>query len=314
MRAYVIHENDDWMPPLRRALDAAGLPYEEWFIDEGHFDVQGAPPEGVFLNRMSASSHTRNHTAGVEHTRQLLAWLERHGRRVVNGRNAFELEVSKVKQHLALEQVGLRTPATRAVAGGPEALIRAAQDIPTPFVTKHNRGGKGLGVQLFRTREVFADYVRSDDFEAPPAHVTLLQQYVESVDESITRCEFVDGELLYAIRSDTSEGFELCPADACRTDETCAIDGDDSLFSLREDVPAELVDRYKTFLDREDIDVAGIEFIEDAEGQYWTYDVNGTTNYSPEVEDKHDLDGMSAVARLLERELQDAASGEHVPS
>ena len=314
MRAYVIHENDDWMPPLRRALDTADVPYEEWFVDEGHFDVQGAPPEGVFLNRMSASSHTRGHTAGVEHTRQLLAWLERHGRRVVNGRNAFELEVSKVKQHLALEQTGIRTPATRAVAGGPEALIEAAQDIPTPFVTKHNRGGKGLGVQLFRTREAFADYVRSDDFEAPPAHVTLLQQYVESADESITRCEFVDGDLLYAIRSDTSEGFELCPADACRTDDKCAVDGDDSLFSLREEVSSELVDRYKTFLDREDIDVAGIEFIEDAEGRHWTYDVNGTTNYSPEVEETHDLDGMAAVADLLKRELESAAAGDAVLS
>jgi len=314
MRAYVIHENDNWMPPLRRALDAAEVPYEEWFVDEGHFSVQGAPPEGVFLNRMSASSHTRGHTAGVEHTRQLLAWLERHGRRVINGRNAFELEVSKVKQHLALEQVGLRTPATRAVAGGPEALIRAAQDVPTPFVTKHNRGGKGLGVQLFRTLEAFADYVRSDDFEAPPAHVTLLQQYVESADESITRCEFVDGELLYAIRSDTSEGFELCPADACRTDETCTVDGDDSLFSLREDVPAELVERYKTFLDRETIDVAGIEFIEDPQGRTWTYDVNGTTNYSPDVEEKHGHDGMAAVATLLKRELQAAAADDAVLS
>jgi hypothetical protein len=42
--------------------------------------------------------------------------------------------------------------------------------------------------------------------------------------------------------------------------------------------------------------------------------VNGTTNYSPEVEEKHDLDGMAAVADLLQRELQAAASGEHVPS
>jgi len=296
------------MPPLRRALDAAGVPYDEWFVDEGHFDLQDAPPEGVFLNRMSASSHTRGHTAGVEHTRQVLAWLERHGRRVINGRHAFELEISKVKQHLALEQAGLRTPTTRAVAGGPAALIEAARDVPTPFVTKHNRGGKGLGVQLFRTREAFAEYVRSDRFETPPAHVTLLQQFVDSADNTITRCEFVDGTFLYAIRSDTSEGFELCPADACRTDG-----GADSLFALREDVPVDLIERYKAFLGRESIDVAGIEFIEDAEGRTWTYDVNGTSNYSPEVEEMHDLDGMAAVADLLKRELE-ASTGEAVPS
>lgn len=311
MKVYVIYENEDWMPPLRTALDDAGVPYEEWFVDDGHFDVTSAPPEGVFLNRMSASSHTRGHTAAVEHTRQLLAWLERHGRRVVNGAHAFELEISKVQQHAALEQAGLRTPATRAVAGGQEALLAAAEGVPTPFVTKHNRGGKGLGVQLFRTHEAFEEAVRNGDIPTPPAHITLLQQYVEAAEPFITRCEFVDGEFLYAIKSDISEGFELCPADACRTDPDAS---DDALFALREDVPKALIDRYADFLEREQIDIAGIEFIEDADGQIWTYDVNGTTNYSPEVEEKHDLSGMAAVADLLKRELEAAATGEHVPS
>ncbi|MFB6097980.1 MAG: RimK family alpha-L-glutamate ligase [Salinibacter sp.] len=302
MTAYVIHENDDWMPPLRHALEEAHVPYEELFVDEGHFDVQRPPPEGVYLNRMSASSHTRGHEAGVEHTRQLLAWLDRHGRRVINGRNAFELEVSKVQQHLALEQAGIRTPATRAVVGGAEALVEAAQDVPTPFVTKHNRGGKGLGVELFRSHDAFADHVQSQAFSPPPAHVTLLQQYVPPADDTITRCEFVDGEFLYAIRSDTSEGFELCPADACSTDG-----GDGSLSTLRKDVPTDLLGKYARFLAQEEIDVAGIEFIEDEDGRTWTYDVNGTTNYSPEVEKRRGLDGMAAVAALLKRELKEAA-------
>ena len=315
MKAHIIYENEDWMPPLRTALDDAGVPYDEWFVNDGHFDVTSTPPEGVFLNRMSASSHTRGHTPAVEHTRQLIAWLERHGRRVVNGARAFELEVSKVQQHAALQQAGLRTPATRAVAGGEEALLKAARDVPTPFVTKHNRGGKGLGVQLFRTHEAFEEAVRDGDIPTPPAYITLLQQFVEAAEPFITRCEFVDGEFLYAITSDTSDGFELCPADACRTDEDrCAVDGDDSLFALREDVPAALIDRYKAFLNREQIDIAGIEFIEDTEGQIWTYDINGTTNYSPEVENKHDLSGMAAVADLLKRELEAAATAEHVPS
>jgi hypothetical protein len=128
---------------------------------------------------------------------------------------------------------------------------------------------------------------------------------VEPADPIITRCEFVDGEFLYAITSDTSEGFELCPADACRTDPEAS---DEALFALREDVPQGLLDRYKTFLEREQIDIAGIEFIEDADGQIWTYDVNGTTNYSPEVEAEHGLSGMGAVADLLRRELETASA------
>ena len=122
MKAYIIYENEDWMPPLRRALKAQGVPFEEWFVNEGHFDVTSEPPAGVFINRMSPSSHTRGHEMGVEHTRHLLAWLDHHGRRIINGPHVFELEISKARQHAALEQTGIRTPHTRVVTGGAEAL------------------------------------------------------------------------------------------------------------------------------------------------------------------------------------------------
>jgi len=302
--ATILHENDDWLPPLRDALDRMGVPYDEWFVHDGHFDVLDTPPEGVYFNRMSASSHTRGHVASVDHTRQILAWLQRHGRRVVNGLPAFELEMSKVRQYQALAAAGIRVPETRAVAGGADALIEAAADVPTPFVTKHNRGGKGLGVQLFKTHEAFADYVRSADFVPSPDHITLLQQYVEAAEPQITRCEFVGGTLVYALTADTREGFELCPAEACRTGDACTIDGDDSLFDLRTELPARLVARYERFLAAEHIDVAGIEFIEDADGRCWTYDVNGTTNYNPEIEAAAEQSAWDAVAQLLGQQLQ----------
>lgn len=68
-------------------------------------------------------------------------------------------------------------------------------------------------------------------------------------------------------------------------------------------MPSALVDRYAACLEREQIDIAGIEFIEDAEARAWTYDSNGTTNYAPEFEEEHALSGMAAVADLLKREL-----------
>lgn len=303
----ILHENPEWLPPLRDALDRRGVPHDEWFVHEGHFDVLDAPPEGVFFNRMSASSHTRGHGCSVDHTRQILAWLERHGRRVVNGLSAFELEMSKVRQYQALDRAGILVPETRAVAGGTEALLDAARDVPAPFVTKHNRGGKGLGVQLFRSVDAFEEHVRSADFEPSPDHVTLLQQYVEAAEPQITRCEFVGGTLVYALNADTREGFELCPAEACRTEDRCAIDGDASLFELRTELPARLIARYERFLAAEHIDVAGIEFIEDADGRCWTYDVNGTTNYNPDLEDAAEQSAWDAVAQLLGRQLQVAA-------
>ena len=97
-RVYVIHENDAWVEPLRKQFDGLGVPFTEWHLDSGVLDLSEEPPEGVFYNRMSASSHTRGHRYAPEFTAAVLAWLTRHGRTVINGERAIQLEVSKVAQ------------------------------------------------------------------------------------------------------------------------------------------------------------------------------------------------------------------------
>lgn len=304
MPVHVLFENPDWMPPLRRAFAAADVPVVEHFVDGGAFDLQEAPPPGIWLNRMSPSAHTRDHGEGVAFVREYLAVLEAAGRRVINGSAAFALEVSKVRQHAALEAMRIRTPHTVAVVGR-AALRDAARRMPLPFITKHNQGGKGLGVQLFRNLDAFDAYVEGPDFEATPDGVTLLQQYVEPADGTITRVEIVDGNFLYAIRAATGGGFQLCPADACQIDQSayCPV-GEGAKFSRRELDPDDATVRaYLAFCDRHGVDVAGIEFVEDADGVRWTYDVNMNTNYNGDVEAAHGLDGMAAIAALCKREL-----------
>lgn len=306
MKVHVLYENSSWLPPLVRELDHAELPYELWFINEGYFDLRQPPPEGVYLNRISPSSHTRDHLSSVGHAWELLAWLQGHGRRVINGGSAFALEVSKVRQYAALRRAGITVPHTIAVAGGPLALKRAARAMPAPFITKHNRGGKGLGVELFRSAEEFNQHLNSAEFDAPVDGVTLLQEYVQSAEPYITRVEIVDGQFLYALRSDTSRGFQLCPADGCQPGEN--VDPQ-SVFSLREGFDDPLIEQYVRFMKGNGIDVAGIEFIEDQHGNKVTYDVNCTTNYSPAVERAAGLNGMRAIVQLLEREVKAQAMG-----
>ena len=43
MKIYVLHENDDWVVPLRAELEKRGLPYEEWFLNDGPIDITTAP-------------------------------------------------------------------------------------------------------------------------------------------------------------------------------------------------------------------------------------------------------------------------------
>lgn len=313
MTVHVIYENEDWMPPVRAALASRGLRVVEHFTAGGSLEIGGDVPDGIVLNRMSPSSHTRGHQGGVIYTRELLGWLESRGVPVVNGRRAFDLELSKVQQHASLEAAGIRTPKTVAVIGTADPKV-AARKLDAPFITKHNQGGKGLGVRLFRTLEAFDVYLEGPDFVDDPGGVTLLQQYIQPASPFITRVEIVGGRFQFAMRSSTEDGFELCPAVECQDadaagDAFCPV-GDSGKFSLREDIGADdpLVRKYVALLKALNIDLAGIEFVEDAAGRRYTYDINGTTNYNDELVARHGLAGMGAVADLAAQLLREAGA------
>jgi hypothetical protein len=72
-RIHVIHENPAWLPPLAEAFDRRDPPWVEWNLSCGMVDLNVTPPQGVFYNRMSASSHTRGHSYAAEFTAAVLA-------------------------------------------------------------------------------------------------------------------------------------------------------------------------------------------------------------------------------------------------
>ncbi|MSP26441.1 MAG: alpha-L-glutamate ligase [Myxococcales bacterium] len=301
---HVLYENEDWLPPLEAGLQAEGLEYRLHEVWRGSVESLRAPEPGIYWNRMSPSSHTRGHLESVGLTAEWLAWLEHHGRRVLNGSRAFALEVSKLRQALALNRYGIVTPRT-VLAVGKDEILRAANTFDGPFITKHNQGGKGLGIRLFDSTASLKAYVDSEGFDAGPRGQLILQQYIEAREPFITRVEIVGDRFLYALQSDTSGGFELCPADACelpaQAPDVCPADGSAKfkLAPISADDP--LVRQYLALTKGEGIDLAGIEFVEDRHGVRYTYDINGTTNYNSAVGRAAGIDGMREAARYLKR-------------
>jgi hypothetical protein len=311
-KVYILHENSEWTVHLTKRLEELQVPYEEWHLDQGIVNLTEAPPEGIFYNRMSASSHTRNHRYAPELTSAVLAWLEHHHRTIFNGSNALRLELSKVLQYTALEASGIKTPKTIA-AVGKEHIMKAAQALgESSFITKHNRAGKGLGVQLFHTIESLRTYIEGPTFEEPVDGVTLIQQYIKAPEPYITRCEFINGKFQYAVKVDTSEGFELCPADACQIDDLFCPVGETKLetnsaqpkFQIIENFNEPIIEKYETFLKQNEIKVAGIEFIRDTNGDIYTYDVNTNTNYNADAEKLAGHYNMLQLAKTLKAELE----------
>ncbi|MGW9405331.1 ATP-grasp domain-containing protein [Arthrobacter sp. NPDC055585] len=307
---YALHENPDWFPPFAKAFEAEGVQVYEWLLTDGVLDLDAAPPEGIFWSRISASSHTRGHGLSKDYARAVLAWLEAHGRRTVNGRRVLELEMSKVDQLTALRAAGIETPRTVAAIGRGQ-ILAAAKEFPVPFILKHNQGGKGLGVRKFESHGELADYVASDEFEEPQDGITLVQEFIQAADPSISRVELVGGKFVYAIRADTARGgFQLCPADACAIDPatgtpimppgaSIAPDPDTQLFSLREGFEHPIISQYEEFARRMNLEVCGIEFIEAADGRVLTYDVNTNTNYNAAVDAAAPVSAPRQLARYL---------------
>ncbi len=125
----------------------------------------------------------------------------------------------------------------------------------------------------------------------------------------ITRAEFTGRRFTYAVEVDTSEGFELCPADVCAIGEAICPVGDipgrpEHKFTVIDDIDPIFRAKLERFLEQAGVDVAGIEFIVGPEGAPLVYDVNTNTNYNPDAEARAGLtgssrSGMGAMAEYL---------------
>jgi glutathione synthase/RimK-type ligase-like ATP-grasp enzyme len=307
---HVLHENPDWFGPFQAAFEAAGVPYREWLLVDGVLDLDEAPPAGIFWSRISASAHTRGHGLSKDYTRSVLNWLDAYGARTVNGRRTVELEMSKVDQLTRLRAQGFDVPRTRVVVGT-HRLAQAAEDFPAPFITKHNQGGKGLGVRKFESAAELAAVIAAGEYEEPEDGISLLQEFVVAARPEVTRVEIVGDEFIYAITADTARGgYQLCPADACAIDPVTGAllmppgasilpEPGQQIFALRKGFEHPIVDRYREFLRSEGIEIAGIEFIETADGRVVTYDVNTNTNYNAVIEATAPKSGPGSIVAYL---------------
>src|SRR5436190_23473578 len=111
----IYYEHPEWFRPLFAALDERGLTYEK--IDAANHFYHAGESFGysLFFNRMSASAYLRGHGNAIFYTRGLLASLEKANVRVVNGSDAFQIEISKALQAALFASLGLKFPKTRIV-------------------------------------------------------------------------------------------------------------------------------------------------------------------------------------------------------
>ena len=312
----ILYENEAWLEPTFRSLDAADVPYARLFANDEVFDRGAAAPEwSLAVNKVSPSSYLRGHAPSIAFAREFLPLLEERGIPVVNGSAAFRLETSKALQLLLLDRLGIRAPRAH-VASDPARIIEAARDLLFPVIVKPNVGGSGALMRRFETIEELR--AAASTLELGPDGTALVQEYLEPIDGSITRIEFLDGEYLYAIRitNDRDTDFNLCPADICQTDpasadatlgaefDNCVIDAPakKALKIEAVDAPHELIDAVLRIAKLGRLDVGGVEYLVAArDGLPYVYDINALSNFVTDAERLVGFDPHARFARYLER-------------
>ena len=302
----VYYEHPDWFRPLFAELDSRGINYVKLNASRHSFDPAAAGTDfSVFFNRMSASAYLRGNGQAIFFTQSYLAYLESTGARVLNGSQAFALEISKARQLQLFDSLGLRFPKTRIVNCTDEILAAAAQ-IGFPLLVKPNIGGRGAGIVRFDSIEHLGAAIDEAGLDLGMDRIALVQELIPARNGHITRVETLGGKFLYAIDIfTTGEDFNLCPAEICQIGDVAAFlegsptKGPEVKLRVRPATPPRrLIDAVEKIVAVGGIDVGGVEYIiDDRDGRAAFYDINAVSNF---VADAPRIVGFDPNVRLVD--------------
>ena len=312
----IYYEHPDWFRPLFAELDRRGVPYVRLNAANHRFDAtDGRPAYSLLFNRMSPSAYLRGHGNAIFYTLHYLAYLKRHGVRVINGYDAYVTETSKALQLSLLEHLGLPYPKAVVINHSAQAL-EATRGLQFPVVVKPNIGGSGAGVQRFDTPERLEDATRGrgGTLDLGIDQTGLVQEYIPAEQQRIVRVEVLGGRYLYAIRINTpGDSFNLCPADVCQTvggaqlvRAACPVDAPQNNLRVEGYTPpAEIADQVERIMRAAQIDVGGVEYMIDArDGRLYYYDINALSNFVADAPRVVGFDPFATLVDFLEREAE----------
>ena len=300
----ILYEHPEWFRPLFAELDRRRLPYEA--IDAARLSFDPADAErrySVVVNRMSPSAWTRGNASAIFSTLHYLTQLEETDTPVLNGRAAFELELSKARQASLLASLGIPHPRTRVAAASAD-LVAAAEGLRFPVLVKPNIGGSGAGIVSYADAAALAAARPDPGLDG----TVLVQEQLPAAGDAIVRVEILDGELLYAIRILLLPGsFNLCPADYCDLPGVADGVSGRGLPIEAYEPPAEVVEDAKRIAQAGGLDLGGVEYLVDARtGEATFYDVNALSNF---VADATSVVGFDPFVNLVDLiELRAAAA------
>lgn len=313
----IYYEHPQWFEPLFAVLERRGLSYEKIDASADFYDPgeNFADQYSLVFNRMSASAYLRNHGNAIFYTRGLLASFEQKNVRVVNGYEAFQIEISKALQAALFSSLGVKFPKTRIINSAQKAF-EAAKDFQFPVIVKPNTGGRGAGIVKFDSIEDLHTAVDENLIDSGIDSTALVQEFAPKRGGFITRVETLGGKFLYAIKIfPNDESFNLCPAEVCLTENqssagTCIVDAPKTGLRIERTEPSpEIIETVERIVAAAKIDVGGVEFlVDDRTGDALFYDINALSNFVADAVNLIGFDPHENLVDFLQEEIKKCAT------
>ena len=166
---------------LARLSTNAGCPGRSGSSTPGRLTSQRHRHRALFYNRMSASSHTRNHP--------LLCGTDRRGACLAHPLGQARGERTRCvgprdQQGTAVRRTGTPRHCRIAHGAGRRPRTRLRRRIAalrgSAYRARPRSWRQGLGVQLFQSSDSLAAYLASEAYGAPVDGLHLLQEYVRA--------------------------------------------------------------------------------------------------------------------------------------
>ena len=304
----ILYEHPEWQKPLFAALERRGVAYAAFDLKRAAFNPTAVPKTPLYFNQASPSAYVRGNTRAVPLCLSLMRSLELGGARVLNGSSTFLLELSKSAQAALLHRLGIPHPRSLAF-NDPQAALEQ-WDAGWPALVKPEQGGSGARMFLLNAPEELERLLRDQPSVWLPDNLLLLQEYFPvDAAKGIVRMEFLGGKLLYAMRVVSHGAFNLCPSEVCHpadgAESACEIPATTKPveFYPYPEVPAAAVAMGERIVAAGNLDVAGIEYLEAADGRLIFYDLNANSNLRAPIGQAFGFDPFERVVDYLLTQL-----------
>jgi hypothetical protein len=156
----------------------------------------------------------------------------------------------------------------------------------SPFIIRPNRCSCYKEAYLIQSIAQLKAMMKDQMIRKSPDGMWLVQQFIDSSDQSITRLEFIGGKFYYALKSYQSKAYPFPKKfqDQVPISLTLGHNQSRNPNEIIKDYEDDSIDKYRRFFEDNKIDIGSIDFVTDREGKRYVYNFSTDISYDREAE------------------------------